>query len=94
MEKGEKRLSYEELKDVCSQLSIQSQKLAERNKELSSQIEEVYKAFANQKLEFLLNIINNDSTYFTKDFKEYCAESTERLVKEFNNDKFNPLNTL
>lgn len=82
MENGGKKLSYDELNNVCSQLSLQSQKLAEDNKCLKSEIEEVYRMFKVQKLEFLLNIINNDSAYFTQNFKEYCAKCAEELVNE------------
>lgn len=82
MENGGKKLSYDELNNVCSQLSLQSQKLAEDNKHLKNEIEEVYRMFKVQKLEFLLNIINNDSAYFTQNFKEYCAKCAEELVNE------------
>lgn len=75
-----RKLSYEELENVCHQLSAQSQQLSIQNKKLRELINESNLANLYKRLDYLYLVIDKDNKYLSDDFKEKCAKEFETLM--------------
>ena len=75
-----KKLSYEELENVCHQLSAQSQQLNTQNQQLRMALNEANLSNLYKRLDYLFEVINRDNSYLSIDFKKQCAEEIETLM--------------
>lgn len=91
MGEAKNKLSYEELENVCHQLSAQAQQLNVRNQQLRKMIEEANLANLYKRLDYLFAVIDKDNAYLSHDFKVQCAVEIENLMatpeQEENTDK-------
>ena len=74
------KLSYEELENVCHQLSAQAQQLSTQNKQLRAALNESNLANLYKRLDYLYLIIDKDNKYLSTEFKEKCAKEFETLM--------------
>lgn len=74
------KLSYEELENVCHQLSAQSQQLNTQNQQLRMALNEANLANLYKRLDYLFEVINKDNPYLSVDFKRQCADEIETLM--------------
>lgn len=75
-----KKLSYEELENVCHQLSAQSQQLNAQNQQLRAMVNEANLTNLYKRLDYLFEVINKDNPYLSTDFKKECAAEIEALM--------------
>lgn len=75
-----KKLSYEELENVCHQLSAQSQQLNTQNQQLRMALNEANLSNLYKRLDYLFEVINRDNSYLSVDFKKQCAKEIETLM--------------
>lgn len=75
-----KKLSYEELENVCHQLSAQSQQLNAQNQQLRIALNEANLTNLYKRLDYLFEVINKDNPYLSVDFKRQCAIEIETLM--------------
>lgn len=75
-----KKLSYEELENVCHQLSAQSQQLNAQNQQLKAMVNEANLTNLYKRLDYLFEVINRDNKYLSDTFKSKCAEEIEMLM--------------
>lgn len=75
-----KKLSYEELENVCHQLSAQSQQLNVQNQQLKAMVNEANLTNLYKRLDYLFEVINRDNKYLSDTFKNKCAEEIEMLM--------------
>ena len=91
MGEAKNKLSYEELENVCHQLSAQAQQLNVQNQQLRKMIEEANLANLYKRLDYLFAVIDKDNAYLSHDFKVQCAVEIENLMatpeQEENTDK-------
>lgn len=76
----DRRISYEELENVCHQLSEQSRQLNLQNQQLKEALTEANLTNLYKRLDYLFEIVNRDNQYFTKEFKQDCASEIEGLM--------------
>ena len=85
------KLSYEELENVCHQLSAQAQQLNVQNQQLRKMIEEANLTNLYKRLDYLFAVIDKDNAYLSHNFKVQCAVEIENLMatpeQEENTDK-------
>lgn len=74
------KLSYEELENVCHQLSAQAQQLNTQNQQLRMALNEANLANLYKRLDYLFEVINKDNPYLSVDFKRQCADEIETLM--------------
>lgn len=74
------KLSYEELENVCHQLSAQAQQLNTQNQQLRMALNEANLANLYKRLDYLFEVINKDNLYLSVDFKRQCADEIETLM--------------
>lgn len=74
------KLSYEELENVCHQLSAQSQQLNTQNQQLRMALNEANLANLYKRLDYLFEVIDKDNPYLSVDFKRQCADEIETLM--------------
>lgn len=78
-----KELSREELLNILHQMSEQDRKLVEENKKLRSMLEEVGNVNFFKRIDYLFDVIKDESVYFTSSFKEKCSlEIMKALFEE------------
>lgn len=91
MGEAENKLSYEELENVCHQLSAQAQQLNVQNQQLRKMIEEANLTNLYKRLDYLFAVIDKDNAYLSHNFKVQCAVEIENLMatpeQEENTDK-------
>lgn len=91
MGEAKNKLSYEELENVCHQLSAQAQQLNVQNQQLRKMIEEANLTNLYKRLDYLFAVINKDNAYLSHNFKVQCAVEIENLMatpeQEENTDK-------
>lgn len=91
MGEAKNKLSYEELENVCHQLSAQAQQLNVQNQQLRKMIEEANLTNLYKRLDYLFAVIDKDSAYLSHNFKVQCAVEIENLMatpeQEENTDK-------
>lgn len=75
-----RKLSYEELENVCHQLSAQSQQLSNQNNRLREALSESNLANLYKRLDYLYLVIDKDNNYLSTDFKKKCAKEFETLM--------------
>lgn len=75
-----KKLSYEELENVCHQLSAQAQQLNAQNQQLRQLVQEANLTNLYKRLDYLFEVINKDNPYLSTDFKKKCAIEIETLM--------------
>lgn len=75
-----RKLSYEELENVCHQLSAQAQQLSTQNKQLRVALNESNLTNLYKRLDYLYLIIDKDNKYLSTEFKEKCAKEFETLM--------------
>lgn len=75
-----KKLSYEELENVCHQLSAQAQQLNAQNQQLRIALNEANLTNLYKRLDYLFEVINKDNPYLSVDFKKQCANEIETLM--------------
>ena len=75
-----KKLSYEELENVCHQLSAQAQQLNAQNQQLRAALNEANLTNLYKRLDYLFEVINKDNSYLSVDFKKQCANEIETLM--------------
>lgn len=75
-----KKLSYEELENVCHQLSAQAQQLNTQNQQLRVALNEANLTNLYKRLDYLFEVINRDNSYLAPSFKEQCAKEIETLM--------------
>lgn len=75
-----KKLSYEDLENVCHQLSAQAQQLNTQNQQLRMALNEANLTNLYKKLDYLFEVINRDNPYLSVDFKKQCASEIETLM--------------
>lgn len=75
-----KKLSYEELENVCHQLSAQAQQLNTQNQQLMAALNEANLANLYKRLDYLFEVINKDNPYLSVNFKKQCANEIETLM--------------
>lgn len=75
-----KKLSYEELENVCHQLSAQAQQVNVQNQQLRAALNEANLANLYKRLDYLFEVINKDNPYLSVDFKKQCAIEIEILM--------------
>lgn len=74
-------MSYEELRDVCQQLSTQAFQLEKQNKELRNALNAVNYDVLFKKADFMFAIINSESAYISDEFKRFCTTTLESMFK-------------
>lgn len=91
MGEAKKKLSYEELENVCHQLSAQAQQLNVQNQQLRKMIEDANLTNLYKRLDYLFAVIDKDNAYLSHNFKVQCAVEIENLMatpeQEENTDK-------
>lgn len=91
MGEAKNKLSYEELENVCHQLSAQAQQLNVQNQQLRKMIEEANLTNLYKRLNYLFAVIDKDNAYLSHNFKVQCAVEIENLMatpeQEENTDK-------
>ena len=91
MGEAKSKLSYEELENVCHQLSAQAQQLNVQNQQLRKMIEEANLTNLYKRLDYLFAVIDKDNAYLSHNFKVQCAVEIENLMatpeQEENTDK-------
>ena len=91
MGEAKNKLSYEELENVCHQLSTQAQQLNAQNQQLRKMIEEANLTNLYKRLDYLFAVIDKDNAYLSHNFKVQCAVEIENLMatpeQEENTDK-------
>ena len=75
-----KKLSYEELENVCHQLSAQAQQLNTQNQQLRAALNEANLTNLYKRLDYLFEVINRDNAYLSISFKTKCASEIEELM--------------
>ena len=75
-----KKLSYEEIENVCHQLSAQAQQLNAQNQQLRAMVNEANLTNLYKRLDYLFEVINRDNPYLSADFKKKCALEIETLM--------------
>lgn len=75
-----KKLSYEELENVCHQLSAQAQQLNTQNQQLRAALNEANLTNLYKRLDYLFEVINRDNVYLPISFKKKCANEIEELM--------------
>ena len=75
-----KKLSYEELENVCHQLSAQAQQLNTQNQQLRAALNEANLTNLYKRLDYLFEVINRDNVYLSISFKKKCASEIEELM--------------
>lgn len=75
-----KKLSYEELENVCHQLSAQAQQLNAQDQQLRVALNEANLTNLYKRLDYLFEVINKDNPYLSVDFKKQCASEIETLM--------------
>lgn len=80
MGEAKNKLSYEELENVCHQLSAQAQQLNTQNQQLRMALNEANLANLYKRLDYLFEVINKDNPYLSVDFKKQCANEIEILM--------------
>ena len=75
-----KKLSYEELENVCHQLSAQAQQLNTQNQQLRAALNEANLTNLYKRLDYLFEVINRDNAYLPISFKTKCANEIEELM--------------
>ena len=75
-----KKLSYEELENVCHQLSAQAQQLNTQNQQLRAALNEANLTNLYKRLDYLFEVINRDNVYLPISFKTKCANEIEELM--------------
>lgn len=75
-----KKLNYEELENVCKQLSAQAQQLNAQNQQLRAMVSEANLGNLYKRLDYLFEVINKDNPYLSTDFKKKCAAEIETLM--------------
>ena len=88
-----KKLSYEELENVCRQLSTQAQQLSKQNQQLRAMINEANLANLYKRLDYLFEVIEKDNAYLSVEFKQKCADEIETLMATPDNSDDNMENT-
>lgn len=76
-----KKLSYEELENVCHQLSAQAQQLNAQNQQLRAMVNEANLSNLYKRLDYLFKVIDEDNQYLSHDFKCKCGAEIEMLMK-------------
>lgn len=76
-----KRLSYEELENVCHQLSAQAQQLNSQNQQLRNMVNDMNLGNLYKRLDYLFSVIEGDNKYLSEEFKKSCASEIESLMK-------------
>lgn len=76
-----KKLSYEELENVCHQLSAQAQQLNTQNQQLRIALNEANLTNLYKRLDYLFEVINKDNPYLPVDFKKKCANEIKTLMQ-------------
>lgn len=79
-ENAPKKLSYEELENVCHQLSAQAQQLNNQNQQLKVALNESNLTNLYKRLDYLFEVINRDNAYLSQEFKAKCANEIETLM--------------
>lgn len=91
MGEAKNKLSYEELENVCHQLSAQAQQLNVQNQQLRKMIEDANLTNLYKRLDYLFAVIDKDNAYLSHNFKVQCAVEIENLMatpeQEENTDK-------
>ena len=91
MGEAKNKLSYEELENVCHQLSAQAQQLNAQNQQLRKMIEKANLTNLYKRLDYLFAVIDKDNAYLSHNFKVQCAVEIENLMatpeQEENTDK-------
>lgn len=75
-----RKLSYEDMENLCHQLSAQAQQLSTQNQQLRAALGEANLTNLYKRLDYLFDIIYKDSDYLTREFKQKCAEEIERIM--------------
>lgn len=88
-----RKLSYEELENVCHQLSAQAQQLNTQNQQLRALVNEANLNNLYKRLDYLFEVINKDSPYLSVDFKKQCASEIEALMATPEQPENTPENT-
>ena len=87
-----RKLSYEDMENLCHQLSAQAQQLSTQNQQLRVALGEANLTNLYKRLDYLFDIIYKDSDHLTREFKQKCAEierimtAPEEEVEEDNKD--------
>ena len=76
-----KKLSYEELENVCHQLSAQAQQLNTQNQQLRAMVNEANLNNLYKRLDYLFKVIDEDNRYLSTKFKAKCGTEIEVLMK-------------
>ena len=79
-QKGDNKLSYPDLENVCHQLSAQAQQLNAQNEKLRKYINEINLENLYKRLDYLFKVICEDNIYLSAGFKKQCAEEIEKLM--------------
>lgn len=72
-------LTYEQLKNVAQQLSVQVKNLTEENKQLKEYCEQMNYTNLYKRTDYLFDIITLDNKYLSDGFKRECGKEIERL---------------
>ena len=75
-----RKLSYEDMENLCHQLSAQAQQLSAQNQQLRTALGEANLTNLYKRLDYLFDIIYKDSSYLSSEFKKKCAEEIERIM--------------
>lgn len=75
-----RKLSYEDMENLCHQLSAQAQQLSAQNQQLRTALGEANLTNLYKRLDYLFDIIYKDSDYLSYEFKKKCAEEIERIM--------------
>ena len=75
-----KKLSYEELENVCHQLSAQAQQLNAQNQQLRAMVTEANLSNLYKRLDYLFEIIKKYNPCLSTNFKMKCVIEIETLM--------------
>lgn len=87
MSKEVKSLTFEQLKNVAQQLSVQVKQLTEENKQLKEYCESLNYSNLYRRTDYLFNIIDEDNKYLSEEFKNECGKEIERLFTKPTEEK-------
>lgn len=78
--KTPKALTYDELKNVAQQLSVQVKQLTEKLKEMEEYCRASDYSNLYKRTDYLFDIIESDNKYLSEEFKKSCAKEIETLL--------------
>ena len=74
------KLTYEELENVCHQLSEQSRALYQKLQEASQKLQEVSMENFFKRLDYLFKVLDNVIAFTSRGYEEFVSKCVEEIV--------------